>query len=251
MAAGHHTTAFRVGSELLIDAGSGVGTMPLSALQEIQAVFVTHAHLDHILALPLLADAVLRHRQDHQLPPLMVYGLPETLDALQRHIFNQVVWPDFTRIPSVSRPVVRLQPVQVGDCIDVGPCSVQVLPAQHVVPAVGYAVWERDRPEAPVWGYSGDTGPNPAIWPVLRQLPNLRVWITEVAFSNQDQVLAERSGHHCPASLEPELLALAQSVDVLLTHLKPGEWDRISAEVGQLKAARPLRLLQHGDQFVL
>ena len=37
------------------------------------------------------------------------------MGALQRHIFNDVIWPDFVRITMGGKPFVRLQPVKAGD----------------------------------------------------------------------------------------------------------------------------------------
>lgn len=253
MAADHHTTAFLIDDDVLIDAGSGVGTLSIDALRCIDTVFLTHAHLDHILGLPLLADGVLRHRREQGLGPIMVYGLPATLEALRQHVFNNAIWPDFTSIPSAQAPVLKLQPVAVGDRIRLEQRVIQVLPARHVVPAVGYAVWQESSEGTPQtgWGYSGDTGPNPELWPVLAQLPWLQHWVTEVAFPNRDAHLARISGHHCPASLEPELLEWAQHADVAITHVKPGEAEVIEVELRVLRGGSPLRMLQEGASWLL
>lgn len=253
MAEGHHTTAFLIDDDVLIDAGSGLSTLSVSALRRVDAVFLTHAHLDHILGLPLLADGVLRHRLEQGLGPILVYGLQATLDALRHHIFNNAIWPDFTRIPSIEHPVVELRAVEVGDRIPRGERMLQVLPARHVIPAVGYAAWAQT-PEGVAhtgWGYSGDTGPNPELWPVLKELPWLRHWVTEVAFPNRDADLARISGHHCPSSLEPELWALAQGADVAITHVKPGEADGIASELRAQNPGVALRMLSGGEEWLL
>ena len=113
MAQGHHTTSFLVDDDLLIDAGSGVGTLTTNALHRIDHVLLTHSHLDHVLALPLLADIVIRHRQERELGPITVHALPATVQTLQEHLFNNRLWPDFTRIPSAAAPVLRLQTLDV------------------------------------------------------------------------------------------------------------------------------------------
>ena len=105
--AARRTTAFCVDTDILIDCGTGVGDLPFEALVGLDHVFLTHAHLDHIALLPMLIDSTMSERTH----PVMVYGLPETLDVLRRHIFNWAIWPDFTRLPSAEAPALRLVPV--------------------------------------------------------------------------------------------------------------------------------------------
>ena len=52
------TTSFLLDDDILIDAGTGVEDLPVNELAAIDHVFLTHSHLDHIAALPLLVDSV-------------------------------------------------------------------------------------------------------------------------------------------------------------------------------------------------
>src|SRR5207342_2805390 len=63
------TTSFLLDDDVLIDAGTGVGDLPLEALARIDHILLTHSHLDHVLGVPLLADSVLRRRQARGAPP--------------------------------------------------------------------------------------------------------------------------------------------------------------------------------------
>ena len=59
-----HTTSFLLDDDILIDAGSGVGELRLDELARIDHILLSHSHLDHVLGIPLLADAVLRLDSD-------------------------------------------------------------------------------------------------------------------------------------------------------------------------------------------
>ena len=158
IAAGYKTTAFLLDDDVLIDAGTGVGDLELAALARIDHILVTHAHLDHVLGIPLLADSVMRLRMQAGRPPIQVHALPETLTALRQHLFNGVIWPDFTRLPEPERPALQFRPLAVGERRAFGSRQIEVLSASHTVPACGYAV---DAGEAGHWVFTGDTGPNP------------------------------------------------------------------------------------------
>ncbi len=94
------TTAFLVDDDILVDAGTGVGDLPLESLAKIDHIFVSHSHLDHVASIPFLVDTVCWMRGS----PIVVYGIKDTLDILRAHLFNWKVWPDFTQIPDGDNP---------------------------------------------------------------------------------------------------------------------------------------------------
>ena len=210
------TTSLLLGSDTLIDAGTGVGDLSVDELLAIDRIFVTHSHLDHICSIPLLIDTVRQSRHT----PVVVYALQATIDSLRKHIFNWTIWPDFSVIPSVEQPSVSFVPVALGEQVHLpGGAVITVLPAAHVVPAVGYQI---DSGEASLV-YTGDTTVNSALWPCVNGIGNLRHLIIECAFNQGEQALAQVSCHLCPEMLAQELRCLERPVQVHVTHLKPGE----------------------------
>jgi cAMP phosphodiesterase len=249
IAAGSRTTAFLLDDNVLVDAGTGVGDLTLDELTCIDHIFVSHSHLDHVLAIGLLADSVLRRRRAARRPPIIVHALPHTLDALRTHVFNGVIWPDFTQLPHSQNPVLAFEPLAVGDVLVIGERRIEVLSAEHAVPAVGFAV-SRDQPGAPCWVYTGDTGPNPALWARLRHLPVAQL-VIETAFSNDEHSLARISQHLCPTLLGEELSQLQGSVDVHITHIKPGEVNAVMAQIGALNSGHRVHALSTGQVLTL
>lgn len=244
IAAGDRSTAFLIDRDILIDAGTGIGDLTLAELGAVDHILLSHSHLDHILGVPLLADSVMRLREGR--PPIRVHALPETLDALRRHIFNGVVWPDFTQLPSASHPVLTLQPIAVGDRVEVQGRQIEVLPASHTVPAVGFAL----HAPAGAWVYTGDTGPNPALWQRLATLPTAHL-VIETAFRNDEHALAARSRHLHPRALASELMQFNGAPDVWITHVKPGELDIVMSEIEALGLPRRVRALRAGQRIAL
>jgi ribonuclease BN (tRNA processing enzyme) len=242
IAAGCKTTAFLLDGDVLIDAGTGVGDLALDALARIDHIVISHSHLDHVLSIGLLADSVMRVREPAR-GPIQVHALPETLAALRAHIFNGVIWPDFTRLPSADHPMLELVPFTVGEVLTLNGKRIEVLSASHTVPAVGFAV---DCGEPGWWVFTGDTGPNPALWDRLRQLKVAHL-VIETAFSDEERQLARISRHLCPSALGYELTQLAGSVDVHITHIKPGEMDAVMAEIGRLGSPHRIHALATGQ----
>jgi len=246
IAAGCKTTAFLLDTNVLIDAGSGVGDLALDEMVAIDHIFITHSHLDHVLAVPLLADSVMRRRAQQGRGPVLVYALPQTIEALRAHVLNGVIWPDFTRLPSMEKPVLQFVAVAVGEVVEIGARRVEVLSANHTVPAVGYAV----EGKAGWWVYTGDTGPNPALWARLRDMTVAHL-VIETAFSDEERLLARISRHLCPTALGHELAYLGGVVDVHITHIKPGEQEAVMAGIATLGTAHRIDALEAGQALSL
>lgn len=248
IAAGSRTTSFLLDDDILIDAGTGVGDLTLEEMARIDHILVTHSHLDHVLTIPLLADSVLRVRRAAGRPPIVVHGLGATIEALKSHLFNNIIWPDFTRLPSAESPVLAFERFEVGQVLEfAGGRRIEVLSALHTVPAVGFAVLA----ERGAWVFTGDTAPNPALWARLREM-KVRTLVIETAFSNDEHALASLSKHLSPQMLGRELAQLGdRDVEVLITHIKPGEVERVMADVDALGTARSLRALQAGERILL
>jgi ribonuclease BN (tRNA processing enzyme) len=231
IAAGSRTTSFLIDDDVLIDAGTGVGDLTLDEMARIDHIFISHSHLDHVLAIGLLADSVTRRRVAAERPPVQVYALGSTLAALKAHIFNGVIWPDFTRLPSVEHPVLRFHEIEVGAVVALGRRRIEVLPASHTVPAVGFAASVAGG-KGGAWVFTGDTGPNAALWARLESIA-VHTLVIETAFSDDERDLARISRHLCPSTLSTELGHLALPTRVLITHIKPGEVDAVMSEISR------------------
>ena len=229
-----------------MDAGTGVGDLSLDELARIDDILITHSHLDHVLAIGLLADSVTRRRVAAARPPIRVHALAATIAALRLHVFNGVIWPDFSRLPSAEHPVLAFHAIEVGQVLDIGARRVEVLPAAHTVPAVGYAVLG----SRGAWVFTGDTGPNPALWQRLASLP-VAALVIETAFGDDESALASISRHLCPAQLQHELAQLAAPADVYITHIKPGEVDAVMTEIGAQASRHRISALATGQVLAI
>ena len=246
------TTSFLLDHDVLVDAGTGVGDLSLEEMAGIDHVLLTHSHLDHIAALPLMVDAVAARR----VTPLQIHALQATIDALKTHIFNNVIWPDFSILPTPAAPFISFHPLELGQTLLLAGKQIEALPAVHTVPAVGYAV----SASKGCWVFTGDTGENPALWARLNQL-DVAMLVMETAFSNRERDLAQRSRHLSPDVLASELdcIAPGKNYPIYITHTKPAETELIMSEIQAFDAARPsalsvshdIRWLRAGQEFEL
>ncbi|RZL65323.1 MAG: 3',5'-cyclic-nucleotide phosphodiesterase [Variovorax sp.] len=223
------TTSFLVDDDLLVDAGTGVGDLTLDEMAAIDDVVLTHSHLDHVAALPLMIDAIASRRTQ----PVRVHALRPTIDALRTHVFNNVIWPDFASIPSRESPFVSFHEIAIGQQLQLGSRQlkhIEVLPAVHTVPTCGFAV--RCVEGTSHWVFSGDTERNSPFWERVNAM-DVGALVIETAFSNREQALAERSLHLSPATLADELALIGpgRNYPVYITHTKPSETEEIMSQI--------------------
>lgn len=237
------TTSFLIDHDILLDAGTGVGDLSLAELAQIDHVFLTHSHLDHVTSLPFLVDTVgdMRNR------PLTVHASEATLEILRTHVFNWSIWPDFSEIPSVKSPFLRFSTVHPGEPVLLGDRQITSLPANHTVPAVGYRIKSAQGSLV----FTGDTGPCPELWKAVNRIDDLRYLIIECAFSNREKRLAKASLHLCPDMLAEELAQLERDAEVFITHLKPGQIELTMQEIEDCIGEYRPGMLQNNHVFEL
>ena len=233
------TTSLLVDSDVLVDAGTGVGDLSLAELTLIDHIFVTHSHLDHVTSIPFLVDTVGGMRAK----PITVYATRATTEILKNRLFNWAIWPDFSEIPSAEAPYMRFQEVEIGRPVRLGDREFTPIPANHTVPAIGYHL---DSGRSSLV-FTGDTGANDALWRVVNRIGNLKYLIIETAFSNKERRLAEVSKHLCPEMLADELAKLERSAEIFITHLKPGEIELTMQEIAECAGAWKPRMLQNNQ----
>ena len=212
-----------VNDRVAFDAGSIGWMSPLISQRRIQHVFLSHSHMDHIASLPVFLDNVYEPTPDCP----AIYASRDVLACLERHIFNDVVWPDFVRLSSEETPFLRLHILE--DFVPVRAAGLQVTPVPlvHLVPMMGFII---DDGEAAI-GLVSDTLPSDAIWQQLNATANLKAVFLEASFPNSMQSLADKAYHLTPNTFQSELRKLDKHVPILAIHLKPAFRDTIVREI--------------------
>jgi cAMP phosphodiesterase len=239
----HRSTCFLLDGTVSIDAGSLTSALDLSAQRRLRDVLVSHSHLDHIKDLAGLADNTVGFIRR----PIGLWATANTIEVLRRHYFNNILWPDFTRIPTSDDPVFRFRELASGGETEVGPYRVKTIQVNHPVESMALIV-RRGRGGA--LAFSSDTGPTDRLWEAINADGNVRALLLELSFPSRLQALADIAGHLTPTTILTELEKLRAPLPVYLYHMKPPHLPAIERELRGLKNRR-LRLLKLGDQIVI
>src|SRR3954471_2064017 len=231
------------GERLLFDCGEGTQLQLLRSigLPDVDAIFISHLHLDHWLGLPGMIKTFDMRDRDR---PLDLYG-PPGLTAL----FNQVLRPVIgrTKYPLDVIELEHHEEVRWDDFV------IASFPVSHRVEAYGYAFIEHDRPgrfdlaaaralgvtEGPDFGrlqrgetvngvkpeqvvgedrpgrrivYSGDTAP---VQTVEVYAHGADVLVHEATFCEDERARARETGH----STARQAAQIARDADVTLLAL--------------------------------
>jgi 3',5'-cyclic-nucleotide phosphodiesterase len=241
----HRTSAFVVDDRIAIDAGSLTSGLDLKAQNALQAVLVSHAHLDHIRDLATIAD----NRSQSGAPTLIVAGTKPTLAVLRKHFFNNLLWPDFTRIPTLRHPAIQYLELKHEQPVRIGGYEACAIGVHHTIDCCAFTLRAR---AGGTLAYSGDTGPTDRLWQVLNATKDLKALLMEVSFPNAEARLARVSGHHTPATLAKDLakLRVSKELPTLLYHMKPAFQPEVERECARLRRLN-LTVCALGDQFLI
>ena len=175
------TTCLRIDSDILLDAGTGLTSLNLDQLAMIDHIFITHSHLDHVVGLALLIDAI----QTQRSLPVTVYATEPVVTILKKHLFNWALWPDFTEIPSKEKTLLRLQSIEAGKEITLNGRVILPYLVNHTLGSVAY--WIHNHTSG--FLFTGDLASTPELWKALAQEKKLSKVIVDCSFPIQRQRL--------------------------------------------------------------
>jgi ribonuclease BN (tRNA processing enzyme) len=220
---GRRMTCLLIEGTVALDAGSLSQVLPVERQQQVESIVLSHSHMDHTTSLPFFVENVFSKLRDS----VDVYASPATIYAVRQHLFNNDVWPDFTRIPNHLLPALRFHELFDEQPFEIDGVRFTPIPVDHLVPTYGFLIEKDD--SAFLW--SSDTGPTKRLWEIANQAENLAAIGLEVSFDNALQPIADLSLHLTPKTVASEIRQLRRRLPVLLHHLKPTCADKIQEEI--------------------
>lgn len=241
LAKGSETTSFLIDDKLLIDAGAVAATLSIKEQTAIDYILISHCHLDHIKDLAFLCDNCFGLKGK----PFEVYTHETVKKIIHEHLLNDIVWPDFSKLPNTNNPTITLNAIQDEKSFELGGYKITAVKVNHAYDAMGFIV-EKDGAAVI---FTGDTGPTERIWKLAHETKNLKAIFTEVSFPNELQKVADLSDHHTPVSINKEIAKMPKEATIILTHLKPNYQETILNEMKSIGQDRIKVLDRDGEIF--
>ncbi len=227
--------SFLIENKFLFDCGSVCSVLPLERQLEIDSVFLSHSHFDHVCDLPFLVDNFSIAGKK-----LKVYASQETITTLKEYVFNGKIWPDFTEIPDAESPSLKFVKVNLGESILLGEYKIDFFRVFHTKGSIGFIVWKGEKSIA----YTADTYRSDGLW---RDLVNLGVKsvITECSFPEERKDLSKISNHLSTHDFREEIKKMNGFENIFVFHTKPHYRKKIEEELKGLN----VKILKDGDVF--
>jgi ribonuclease BN (tRNA processing enzyme) len=238
---GKHSPAFLIDNELLLDAGTIGAVLNEDEQYAIRHILISHAHLDHIKSIPSLADNIVMKNMDHT---VLIQSIEPVIKALMDHLLNDLIWPDFTKIPTEENPVYKINTIEVEHPFEVNGYTVTAYNVNHTIPAIGYVIEDS---EGRRLLYTGDTGSTDDIWRATSK--PIHAAIIEVSMPNSMEEMAVMTKHLTASLLAKEVRKMDNVPQMIyITHPKPQYLDTIIKEINEL-GLKGVRLLEDGEEF--
>ena len=240
---GYKTTAFIINKAIALDAGSLTSSLELHEQLMLDAILLTHSHLDHIKDLGFLGDNIIGRKGS----PVSIIGGKRTLTALADHYFNNSLWPDFTRIPTEDNPVYVYREIENKKEFEL--FGLTFLPVQVPHPVYTLSYFIRDHKSTIL--HVSDTGETEEVWTLADEEPNLKAIFLETSFPNEMKGLAQASRHLTPEMMGEELKKMKRrkrKVDVYIYHMKPIYEKKLREEISRIEVEGfEIKVMQQGD----
>jgi cAMP phosphodiesterase len=62
-----------------------------------------------------------------------IVSIEPVIHALKTHLFNGLIWPDFSSLPNAENPVLRYEILEVGGKRNIGSFAVTAISVNHTV----------------------------------------------------------------------------------------------------------------------
>lgn len=236
----HGLTSFLVNGHIALDAGALTNSLSHAEQLAITDVIVSHIHFDHTCGLPFLVD----NQFGKSNKPLTIHATASVIEGLRRHMFNDLCWPDFSRIPHNNGPSIVYQEIRPGQEFTIGDIDVLPVGVDHLVPTVGFVFSDASGS----WVCSSDTGATEAVVKVVNKLEAPKLLFLECSFPRELEELAVDSKHLTPAGVERAIRDLQHQVPLRIYHCKPLYLKTVTAEIEELNYA-DIAMLKQGDVF--
>ncbi len=233
-------TCLIVNDIIALDAGSLSQGVSVERQRAIEAIVLTHSHIDHTCSLPFFIENVFGSSRE----AVKIYASAATTYAIRRHLFNNSTWPDFTRLPNNLLPSVRFIELEEEVPVEIQGVRFTPFSVDHLVPTFGFLLEQGDA--ALLW--SSDTGPTVRLWEIANRTSSLKALCLDTSFDNSLQQIADLSLHLTPQTMGAEIKKLERDVPVLLHHLKPPCIEKIHREVERIGDHR-VRFLEQGKSY--
>jgi ribonuclease Z len=207
--AGYHPNERRQTSALMLpevsvalDAGTGLFRARAYLRTDTFDIFITHAHLDHVVGLTYMFDIA----PGKNVQKVVVHGDAQKLAAIEKHLFDEALFP--VKPPLQFRPLAERVPLPQGG-------TLTHFPLVHPGGSIGFRLDWPGRSMA----YVTDTTAREDS-PYIEKIRGVDLLVHECNFPDGSEQDAELTGHSCTTPVA-RVAKKAGARRLILAHVNP------------------------------
>ncbi len=236
------TSSFYLNEKNVIDAGNLVIQLEEKSAN-IQNIWITHSHLDHISDIAYIVDNYYSYIKK----TINIYALAETIQAIKEHFFNDIIWPDFSKIKLLNGSGMCINYIEIelnkkyllSDTESITPFK-----TNHTVVSCGY-IYKKEETAILI---TADTYLENNIIDMLNNDISIKSAIIECSFPSNMLSLAKKSKHLTPKLLSKMLENLKRDdLQIYINHMKPLYLEEITKELACYCAKWEPKILKDGE----
>ena len=236
------TSSILLNKHNTLDAGNLLDALG-PASKNIHTIWLTHSHLDHVVDIAYILDNYFTQREE----TLVIYGLPQTIKAIQENFLNDTIWPDFSSIKlyGTDKMAVEYRELEIGKKYQISETeTLEPFETDHTVACCGY-VYTKNSASIMI---CADTYSLDNVFDILNERRDIKSLIVECSFANNMLKLAKESKHLTPNLLFSQLDKLKRDdVSLYINHIKPTYMEKIAKEIDENRGKWEPKILKDED----
>jgi HD-GYP domain-containing protein (c-di-GMP phosphodiesterase class II)/ribonuclease BN (tRNA processing enzyme) len=239
---GKGTTSVLLNKNNVVDAGNLLDGLDVAST-DIDTIWLTHSHLDHISDIAYILDNYFSLRRKS----LKICGLAETLEVVKNNYLNDLVWPDFSKIKlqNSDEYAVTYEEVMIGKKYAISKNeTIEAFLTDHTVASCGYIYTYENNKIA----ITADTYSLENIQSIIETDSAISMLIVECSFPNEMEKLAIKSKHLTPKLLFEALNGFKRKdFELYINHVKPSYEEKIIKQIEENRGKWQPKILNDGD----
>ena len=205
------THCYLIDNSTMLQCGRAITSLTESQMLAIDRILLSDTHEEHISGLLPLLNSRMQHSRQGM---LTLFSQQDTLNDLQQQLASHPQYPHLAWFP-----------VEVGDAVPLPDGMATALPAQNLLPSIGWLI------EGP-WralAHNANGEPCPAFWHWAANVPSMTdiICSVELTAKGNEEILK-------PAAMVPLVDLLPPNAHVWFEHRDPADKQAIMEQLDQL-----------------
>lgn len=222
---GHENTSIKINNKIIIDAGNIIRALE-DEINEIEHIFVSHTHIDHINDIPYLIDNLYEKREKS----FKIYASKESITNMREHMFNDILWRDYEKINLINQNKKILEFIQIdyGQSTIIDDITIKTIQNNHTKGSCSFIITKNNKSIL----FTSDTYICETIYNEINNNETISTLIIECSYPTRLEKIAQIHKHLTPKLLKQIINKINRdNIKIFINHVKPKYLFEIESDI--------------------